>query len=171
MIIAVMSQFANAQAEYEKFPEEFTSIIISTVNKQGIPNASYAPFVMDDDKNIYIYVSGLATHTQNVQNHPFVSVLFIDDEVKTNQIFARRRLSFDCTANLIERETEKWQQIVDKFQLRFGELISTLRSLPDFRILQLTPKTGRFVIGFGAAYNISNDNINQLVQITKDSLS
>ncbi|WP_096671759.1 HugZ family pyridoxamine 5'-phosphate oxidase [Dolichospermum compactum] len=166
-----MSQFANAQAEYEKFPEEFTSIIISTVNKQGIPNASYAPFVMDDDKNIYIYVSGLATHTQNIQNHPFVSVLFIDDEIKTKQIFARRRLNFDCNANLIEMETEKWEEIVDKFQLRFGELISTLRSLPDFRILQLTPQTGRFVIGFGAAYNISNDNINQLVQITKDSLS
>ncbi|MFM6618927.1 MAG: HugZ family protein, partial [Dolichospermum sp.] len=44
-----------------------------------------------------------------------------------------------------------------------GELISTLRSLPDFRIFQLTPKNGRFVIGFGAAYNISSDNINQLV--------
>jgi putative heme iron utilization protein len=166
-----MSQLANAQAEYEKFPEEFTSIIISTVNKQGIPNASYAPFLMDDDKNIYIYVSGLATHTQNIQNHPFVSVLFIDDEIKTKQIFARRRLNFDCTANLLERETEQWQEIVDKFQVRFGELISTLRSLPDFRILQLTPNSGRFVIGFGAAYNISNDNINQLVQITKDSLS
>ncbi|MDB9308135.1 pyridoxamine 5'-phosphate oxidase family protein [Aphanizomenon sp. CS-733/32] len=166
-----MSQLANAQAEYEKFPEEFTSIIISTVNKQGIPNASYAPFVMDDDKNIYIYVSGLATHTQNIQNHPFVSVLFIDDEIKTKQIFARRRLNFDCTANLLERETEQWREIVDKFQVRFGELISTLRSLPDFRILQLTPNSGRFVIGFGAAYNISNDNINQLVQITKDSLS
>ena len=167
----MMNQFAKAQAEYEKFPKEFTSIIISTVNKQGIPNASYAPFIMDDDKNIYIYVSGLATHTQNIHDHPFVSVLFIEDEAKTQQIFARRRLNFDCTANLIARETEKWQEVVDKFEIRFGELITTLRSLPDFRILQLTPNTGRFVIGFGAAYNINSDNINQLVQITKDSLS
>jgi len=167
----MMNQFEKAQAEYEKFPQEFTSIIMSTVNKQGIPHASYAPFVMDDDKNIYIYVSGLATHTQNTQNHPFVNVLFIDDEVKTKQIFARRRLNFDCTANLIERETEKWQEVVDQFQLRFGELIFTLRGLPDFRILRLTPNTGRFVIGFGAAYNIHSDNINQLVQITQDSLS
>ena len=100
-----------------------------------------------------------------------MSVLFIDDEIKTKQIFARRRLNFDCTTTLITRETEKWQEIVDKFEIRFGELISTLRSLPDFRILQLTPNTGRFVIGFGTAYNISSDNINQLVQITKESLS
>jgi hypothetical protein len=163
----MINQFTKAQAEYEKFPEEFNSIIISTVNKQGIPHASYAPFIMDNNKNIYIYVSGLATHTQNIHNHPFVSVLFIEDEVKTKQIFARRRLNFNCTANLVERETEKWQQIVDKFELRFGELISTLRSLPDFRIFQLIPKNGRFVIGFGAAYNISSDNINQLV-LSKD---
>lgn len=160
-------QHKKAQAEYEKFPTEFTSIIMSTVNKEGIPDASYAPFVSDEDKNIYIYVSGLATHTQNIHNHPFVSILFIEDEVKTKQIFARRRLIFNCTAKLVERESEKWQKIVDKFQIRFGELISTLRSLPDFRIFQLTPKNGRFVIGFGAAYNISSDNINQLV-LSKD---
>jgi putative heme iron utilization protein len=166
----MIDQLKKAQVEYEKFPTEFTSIMMSTVSQEGIPDASYAPFVIDDDKNIYIYVSGLATHTQNIHNHPFVSVLFIEDEVKTKQIFARRRLNFNCTANLVERETEKWQQIVDKFELRFGELISTLRSLPDFRIFQLTPKNGRFVIGFGAAYNISSDHINQLVQISKDSL-
>nr|WP_199290865.1 MULTISPECIES: pyridoxamine 5'-phosphate oxidase family protein [unclassified Anabaena] len=163
----MIDQLKKAQAEYEKFPTEFISIMMSTVSQEGIPDASYAPFVIDDDKNIYIYVSGLATHTQNIHNHPFVSVLFIEDEVKTKQIFARRRLNFNCTANLVERETEKWQQIVDKFQIRFGELISTLRSLPDFRIFQLTPKNGRFVIGFGAAYNISSDNINQLV-LSKD---
>jgi putative heme iron utilization protein len=159
----MIDQLKKAQVEYEKFPTEFTSIMMSTVSQEGIPDASYAPFIIDDDKNIYIYVSGLATHTQNIHNHPFVSVLFIEDEVKTKQIFARRRLNFNCTANLVERETEKWQQIVDKFQIRFGELISTLRSLPDFRIFQLIPKNGRFVIGFGAAYNISSDNINQLV--------
>ena len=163
----MIDQLKKAQVEYEKFPTEFTSIMMSTVSQEGIPDASYAPFVIDDDKNIYIYVSGLATHTQNIHNHPFVSVLFIEDEVKTKQIFARRRLNFNCTANLLERESEKWQQIVDKFAIRFGELISTLRSLPDFRIFQLTPKNGRFVIGFGAAYNISSDNINQLV-LSKD---
>ncbi|MFM7363949.1 MAG: HugZ family protein [Cuspidothrix sp.] len=166
-----MNQLEKAQAEYEKFPEEFTSIIISTVSRQGIPNASYAPFVMDNEKNIYIYVSGLAIHTQNIQDNPHLSVLFIDDEAKTKQIFARRRLNFDCTATLVPRETEQWQEIVDKFQIQFGELIGTLRSLPDFRILRLTPHSGRFVIGFGAAYNIHGSNINQLVQITKDSLS
>jgi putative heme iron utilization protein len=166
-----MSQFEKIQAEYEKFTQEFASIIISTVNQEGIPNASYTPFVMDEYKNIYIYVSGLASHTANIQNHPQVGVLFIDDESKTPNIFARRRLSFDCTAILVERESEQWNQIVEKFQARFGEIIEMLRSLPDFRIFQLTPTEGRFVVGFGSIYNISADNLNQLVRVTKDNIS
>ncbi|AFY51133.1 putative heme iron utilization protein [Nostoc sp. PCC 7524] len=160
-----MSQVEKAQAEYEGFCQEFESVIISTVNEQGIPNASYTPFVMDDSKNIYIYVSGLSTHTKNIYANPHVCVLFIEDEAKTNQIFARRRLSFDCTASLIERETETWQQIVEQFRSRFGEIIEVLQGLADFRIFQLTPSEGRFVIGFGAAYHISGDRLNQLTQV------
>ncbi|MBG1244055.1 HugZ family pyridoxamine 5'-phosphate oxidase [Nostoc sp. NZL] len=164
-----MSQLENIQAEYEKFPEEFESVIISTVSAQAIPNASYAPFVMDDSKNIYIYVSGLSTHTKNIYANPHVSVLFIEDEAKSNLIFARRRLSFDCTATLIERETDKWNQMVEQFQRRFGQIIEVLRGLSDFRIFQLIPSEGRFVVGFGGGYHISGDNLNQVVQITGDS--
>ncbi|GAX35444.1 HugZ family pyridoxamine 5'-phosphate oxidase [Nodularia sp. NIES-3585] len=160
-----MSKIEQAQAEYETFPQSVESVIVSTVNSAGIPNASYAPFVMDDAKNIYIYVSGLATHTQNLHINPHVSVLFIEDESKSEQIFARRRLSFDCTATLIERETESWNQIVTQFQERFGELIEVFRGLPDFRIFRLTPSAGRFVIGFGTAYQISGDQLDKLVHI------
>ena len=164
-----MSQLENIQADYEKFTEQFKSVIISTVSAQAIPNASYAPFVMDDSKNIYIYVSGLSTHTKNIYANPHVNVLFIEDETKSDLIFARRRLSFDCTASLIERETDKWNQIVEQFQGRFRQIIEVLRGLSDFRIFQLTPSEGRFVVGFGGAYHISGDNLNQLVQITGDS--
>jgi len=162
-----MNQLEKATAEYHKFTQQIQSIIISTVNNQGMPNGSYTPYVMDEFKNIYIYVSGLSTHTQNININPNVSVLFIEDEAKTSQIFARRRLSYDCSAILIERETDEWKKIVDKFQTRFGEIIEMLRGLADFRIFKLTPHNGRFVIGFGAAYHISGDNLDKLVQISK----
>lgn len=160
-----MSQIAKAQAQYETFAQQFNSVIISTINRNSIPNASYTPFVMDEAKNIYIYVSGLATHTQNLKVNPLVSVLFIDDESQTQEIFARRRLSFDCTATLMERDTQTWNHIVDQFHERFGEIIPVLRGLADFQIFCLTPRAGRFVIGFGRAYEISGDKLNQLVHI------
>ncbi|MDM9381122.1 pyridoxamine 5'-phosphate oxidase family protein [Chlorogloeopsis sp. ULAP01] len=162
-----MHNLEKAQAEYENFIHQFQSVIISTVNTQGVPNASYAPFVMDESKNIYIYVSELSTHTQNLSANPRVSVMLIEDEGKTEQIFARCRLTFDCMATLIERQTDAWQEIVYQFQARFGEIIDILRDLADFRIFQLTPQQGRFVTGFGAAYSISNENLSQLKHITR----
>jgi heme iron utilization protein len=101
-----MNKQEKAQAEYQTFTEQIQSAIISTVSSEGIPNASYAPFVMDESKNIYIYVSGLSTHTQNLYAKSYASILFIEDEAQTKQIFARRRLTFECTASLIERENE-----------------------------------------------------------------
>lgn len=164
-----MSQLEQVQTEYDSFPHEFQSVIISTISKAGIPNSSYAPFVIDEAKNIYIYISDLASHTQNLYANPLVSVLFIDDEAKSKNIFARRRLSFDCTASLIERDTDIWNNIVDKFQERFGEMIAVFRGLTDFRLFKLTPNAGRYVVGFGTAYKISGDDLNQLTHMTRDN--
>ncbi|MDY6896645.1 MAG: pyridoxamine 5'-phosphate oxidase family protein [Cyanobacteriota bacterium] len=160
-----MNQLEKATVEYQQFTQEFQSIIISTVNDEGMPNGSYTPFVMDEFRNVYIYVSGLSPHTQNINLNHKVSVLFIEDEAQTPQIFARRRLNYDCTATLIERETEKWLNVVEEFQSRFGEIIEMLKGLADFRIFKLTPHSGRFVIGFGQAYHINGDNLDKLVQI------
>ncbi|AFY42953.1 HugZ family protein [Nostoc sp. PCC 7107] len=164
-----MSQLEQAQAQYTSFLQEFQSVIISTVNQDGIPNSSYAPFVVDETKNIYIYISDLAIHTQNIYANPRLSILFIEDEAKSNNIFARRRLSFDCTATLIERDTDTWNKIVDQFQECFGEMIEVLKGLADFRIFQLVPSSGRFILGFGNAYKISGDNLNELTHITRDN--
>ncbi|PMB02596.1 pyridoxamine 5-phosphate oxidase [Fischerella thermalis CCMEE 5273] len=157
-----MNSLEQAQAEYEAFMQMFQSAMIATASGQGIPNASYAPFVIDEFKNIYIYISGLSTHTQNLVVNPHASVMLIEDEDKTEQIFARRRLTFECTAALIERDSDKWREIMNNFHARFSEIMEVLSGLQDFRMFKLTPKEGRFVIGFGAAYFISGDDLNKL---------
>ncbi|MFB2770824.1 HugZ family protein [Pelatocladus sp. BLCC-F211] len=157
-----MNNLEQAQIEYEAFIQKFQSAIIATANGQGIPNASYTPFVIDEFKNIYIYISGLSTHTQNLVVNPHASVMLIEDEDKTEQIFARHRLTFECTATLIERDSDTWYEIMNSFHARFGEIMEVLSGLQDFRMFKLTPKEGRFVIGFGAAYFISGDDLNQL---------
>lgn len=149
-----MSTLEQAQVEYQNFLSPFKSLVLSTADSVGIPNASYAPFVMDEAKNFYIYVSGLSTHTQNLQANPQASVLFLEDEAQSQQIFARRRLTFNCTATLIERNSEHWLNQIERFSEKFGGIIQVFRDLPDFRIFQLTPTEGRFIVGFGAAYRV-----------------
>jgi putative heme iron utilization protein len=157
-----MSALDQAQVTYEGFIESFRSAILATVSAEGAPDASYAPFVADAAKNFYIFVSGLSSHTVNLSATQRASILFIDDEAQTTEIFARRRLSYDCVARLLPRDTPEWEAIADQFQQKFGDLIETLRNLSDFRIYQLTPESGRFVLGFGQAYQIDGKNLGQL---------
>jgi putative heme iron utilization protein len=149
-----MSTLEQAQVEYQNFLAPFKSLVLSTADAVGLPNASYAPFVMDEAQNFYIYISGLSTHTQNLQANPQASILFLEDEAQSQQIFARRRLTFDCTATLIPRDSEHWLNQIERFSEKFGGIIQVFRDLPDFRIFQLTPTKGRFVLGFGAAYRV-----------------
>ena len=147
---------------YQKFPETFRSVILSTANTDGIPQASYAPFLIDGEKNIYIYISGLSVHTINLKQTHRASILFIEDEAETKEIFARRRLTYECTATALPRETVQWQTLIDQFEQRFGEVIGLMKGLPDFQLFQLQPQAGQFVIGFGAAYRVNSDDLNSL---------
>ncbi|MGB3293822.1 MAG: pyridoxamine 5'-phosphate oxidase family protein [Phormidesmis sp.] len=148
---------------YQIFSDQFKSVILATVSTAGQPQASYAPFVKDEVGNLYIFVSGLSTHTQNLTATGKASALFIEDEAQTPQMFARKRLSYDCTATLIARDSEHWRTIVQQFEERFGNIIEVMKGLADFRIFQLRPQSGRFVLGFGAAYDVDPNDLSQLV--------
>lgn len=157
-----MADFNRVTELYQTFPEKFRSIILSTVNAEGIPQASYAPFLMDGNKCIYIYVSGLSAHTANLKHTGQASVLLIEDEAQTQEIFARRRLTYECTATALPRETEEWHALIDRFEQQFGNVIGLMKGLPDFQLFQLQPQAGQFVIGFGAAYRVNSDDLNCL---------
>ncbi|WP_204140357.1 HugZ family protein [Halomicronema sp. CCY15110] len=158
-----MVSFSDVQSAYVDFPTQVQSLMLSTVTPEGQPQASYTPFVMRGDRTFYIFVSGLSSHTQNLQKTPQAGILLIEDEAKTQQIFARRRLMYDCAVTLIERHDPQWATLADLFKRRFGNLIDMLRQLPDFQIFQLVPSGGRFVVGFGAAYEVNPENLEQLM--------
>ena len=148
---------------YQAFPQQFKSVILGTLSAQGEPQASYAPCVVDKDRNIYIFVSGLSAHTQNLTATGKASALFIQDEAQTPQIFARKRLSYSCEATLVDRQSDQWQTIAQQFESRFGNIIEVMKGLADFRIFQLSPQSGRFVVGFGAAYDIDPNDLSKLI--------
>lgn len=166
-----MNQPENAQATYLDFLEQFESLILATVSVEGVPNASYAPFVRDEAKHFYVYVSGLALHTRNLLAVPRASILLIEDESNCDRIFARTRLSFECTVTLLEWESPTWNEVVDRFASRFGETISMMRGLADFQVFQLTPEQGRFVMGFGKIYRIDSPDLDRLQPITPQNVS
>lgn len=158
-----MPSFDAVLAAYQDLPQRVCSLMLSTVSGSGHPQASYAPYVIDDSHQIYIFTSGLSAHTANLQTTGLASVLLIEDEAEAPQVFARQRISYDCRATLLPRGTDAWDAIADRFEQRFGEIISMLRSLEDFQIFCLSPQGGRFVMGFGAAYAVDPQHLGQLV--------
>ncbi|MGF1485231.1 MAG: HugZ family protein [Opitutales bacterium] len=154
--------FAEALGYYEALLGGFQSIILGTVSAEGRPEASYAPAIVDEKRNFYVYVSALAAHTANLEASHQASVLVIEDEAGARQLFARQRATFDCEAELIERHNTEWELRLDAMEEKFGSLIKHLRTLEDFSLFRLKPRSGRLVTGFARAFQITGERFDEL---------
>jgi len=131
--------------------ESTKSLILATVDAEGNPVSSYAPFVLIDG-SFYIYVSFMAKHTKNLQDRKKVSIMFIEDETAGKQIYARTRLTVNSEAQLVEKENSLFVQAIDALKERHGKVVDILAEMTDFVLFELKPKSGAYVNGFGSAY-------------------
>ena len=137
----------------------FRSLVLATADPDGVPEASYAPFVRLDDNAFQIYVSELAAHTRNVVATGRASVLLIEPEATAAEIFARRRLSLRCRATTIARGCPRWVEVLDVFAAKFGAVVDLVRPLEDFVLVRLEPSAGLYVRGFGQAYRMTGPDL------------
>lgn len=158
----------KVQEQYSTFCQNIQSVILGTVDSEGLPAATYTPYAMDAERNIYIFVSRMTAHTKNMIETPNVSALFLEDEADTKQIYARARLSYNCTAEEILRETPAFEGAISLLLDRHGNIVQKLTEMGDFHLFKLEPQSGRFVVGFGAAYQIAKEDLNALVHLRGD---
>lgn len=137
--------------KYTQFVNGLNSLMLSTVDEEGNPFISYAPFVAYENK-IYIYISQIANHYHHLEKNPKVDVLLIEDEANSANLFARQRVRFPCTAKNVGNTGN--DEVFELFAERFpAKLVSMLRAL-DFSLFELTPEIGRYVAGFGLAFDL-----------------
>lgn len=154
----------NLQAVHDKcrdFPEAFQSLLIASCNASGLPEASYAAYI-DEAGDYYVYLSELAAHTQNLQENPRCSVLFIEDEQAADHLFARQRLVYQCDVAEVSRQTPRFEEIMDLFEAKFGGFMKMMRKLEDFHLFRLVRVKGKFVAGFAQAYEISGNTLDEV---------
>ncbi|MEZ9425149.1 heme utilization protein HutZ [Vibrio lentus] len=150
--------------EIKEFRQERRTLQLATVDEEGRPNVSYAPFVQNQ-KGYFVLISDIARHARNLKANPQVSLMMIEDEESSKQLYARKRLTFDAQASVVERETELWTQVIGQMQERFGEIIDGLSQLQDFSLFNLKAENGLFVKGFGQAYQVSGDDLVDFVHL------
>ncbi len=134
------------------------TLMLSTYSSASGAEISYAPYIRNDHGPFYIYTSDLAAHTGNLIERGQASVMFIGLESETSNQFARERAIFNCQAEEVLAEDETYNSVLAQLQEQFGQVVTVLRSLPDFHLFALTPQTGRYVVGFGKAFEIDPVN-------------
>ncbi|WP_458118588.1 heme utilization protein HutZ [Mannheimia haemolytica] len=150
--------------EIEELKQQIKTIMLATIDKDGVPNVSYAPFVINNGE-YQVLITTIARHARNLQEVPKVSLMLIDDESKSREIFARRRLTFDATVRMIERTDEEWNNSIAALKARHGDLVDELSNMQDFKLFSFKPTAGLFVKGFGKAFDVGVDDLINVVHL------
>lgn len=141
---------------YLNFLNGKKSVVLATLDEEGNPFTSTSPFVQHNGK-FYIYISEVAEHYRYLEKTTLIDVLFITDEANVKNTFATERVRFRCTANNLGNEGN--EEVFALFDEKFEpSMMKLLRGL-DFSIFELTPIKGRYVVGFGLAFDTSVDGL------------
>ena len=141
------------------------ALILATMNAEGRPTASIAPFVRQNNF-LYVYTSGLSQHTKDFQETGKTSALVVEDEAGCVNPFARKRITFSCSVVSIPRESEEWRKIMGLFEEVFKNVFfkktsirvfALIRPLVDFTLFRLLPHEAIYVEDFGKAFQMTAD--------------
>lgn len=149
-----------------EFLDGYQSVVLGTQGSNGYPFSSYAPFYYDGEQ-VYIFISNIATHAKNIQAIPQASAFFIEDENTSKNIFARKRITLQCDVSSISRDENTFANIMSHFRDKFdADMVNMLMGMKDFNLYALKPIYGEATFGFGEAYNIGGEKMNELVART-----
>ena len=136
--------------------KEQKTIFLSTLDRDNLPHVSYAPYYMRDDK-VYIYISEMAKHYQNLLDNENIGVMIIEDEGTAANKLARKRVSFNGVAEL-KNISEIDEEVISAFENNFGkEMLAVIMKL-DFHFFEISLGVGRIVKGFGEAFDLVYEN-------------
>lgn len=139
---------------YVEFIEKKHTAVLSFIDEEGKPFSSTAPFVKKDDK-LYIYISEVADHYRLANNNEVIDVLLLGDESETKNPFATERVRISCKPTLVNDDGH--EEVFELFnELCSKKMIDIFRGL-DFSLFELSPIQGRYVVGFGLAFDVTID--------------
>ena len=152
-----------------EFLEQIKSLTISSLDENGYPFSSYAPYVKYNNK-YYVYLSLMAKHSSNLTQNKIASIFFCEDEQDCKNIFAKKRVSIQCETLKLAQNTQNEEEILNEFKAKFSEeMVNMLKKMGDFYLFEFTPFYGEAVFGFGKAYNLGGENFEEFVERTNNS--
>lgn len=139
---------------------------LGTSMDDGMPFVSMVPYAIHRQRaSLLLHVSGLAQHSQNMAQHPAVSMLVMQAEVAGQPVHALPRVTLPGKACFLEHGSALWQEVRQIYLDRFPEA-EPMTELGDFRFVEVQLSGARQVAGFGAARSLNEDDLRQLLRST-----
>lgn len=132
---------------------------LGTLHK-GEPAVSMVPWVWSPELQAFlIHVSGLATHTRDMQAHPRVSAMVMGSVADAPSPQALPRVSVQAEAKFLDKGDEtQYAKQRDTYLARFPDA-EMMFGLGDFALVALQPVSARLVAGFGQAYSLVGERL------------
>lgn len=122
----------------------------------GFPFVSRVLLGMDRDGAAVVLVSNLSAHTTALLADPRASLL--TGEPGKGDPLAHPRLTLQCTAEHVERDSETHRRLRARFLARHPKSQLYI-DFPDFRFFRLRPERASLNGGFGRAYHLSSADL------------
>ncbi|MBT8436988.1 MAG: pyridoxamine 5'-phosphate oxidase family protein [Gammaproteobacteria bacterium] len=156
-----MNESDSARQDFLALRDNASSAQLATVAKDTTPEASYAPCILFAG-DYYLFLSQLANHTANLMRNPELGLMLIEDDFEAASAFARQRISLQGRAEPVERDSDCFNSVISLFHQRFGKVMKIIEPLPDFQLFCVRVTSGRFVRGFGQAYELTGARLDDL---------
>jgi hypothetical protein len=130
----------------------------------GEPAVSMVPFaLLPDTGSFVVHVSRLATHTQDMQRHPGISIMVVGERTEDIPVQALARASISGTAAKLEPDSPNYPPAKAAYLGKFPTS-EPLFEFGDFSLFLLTPRSVRFVGGFGNAWSANAAQFQQALR-------
>jgi putative heme iron utilization protein len=129
---------------------------------EGIPFVSMVPYAVASDGSFILHVSRLAAHTQDMLDHPGVSLLITESEGSGKLPQALARVTVQGRAEMLDRDSQKHIDARAVYLSRFPDA-APLFEFSDFNIVIIKPMSARVIAGFGRAITITGDDFSTTV--------
>jgi hypothetical protein len=131
--------------------------------REGAPLASLALFAAAPDFTaLYLHLSRLAQHTQDLRRDPRVSLMIAEADTGAQDPQTLARVSIRGEAVEIPPTAPAYETASAIYRRKFPTAAEFNFQLGDFAFYQVQPHAARYVAGFGKTFNLTLEDFRQL---------
>ncbi|MDR4480439.1 MAG: pyridoxamine 5'-phosphate oxidase family protein [Nitrospira sp.] len=145
----------DVEAAWGRFVEQPRTGVLLTL-RNGHPFGSHVLYLIGDDwTRVYLHLSRLALHTQQLLQDARVSLFIAEPDRPGKNPSALQRMNLQGTASILPPTHESYESVKQRYLEKFPQA-QMMFGFGDFALWALQMNDAHLVLGFGHAYQSSS---------------